>query len=281
MNISKLFQKSEEKEFTTFPRTLETYAWYKPILIMVIALIVTFAVTVALVSIIGIDPTQDTMIQLIYTAISMIATIPAIYIGNKLLYKIPFSTQVAPIRNWNWGIYIKAFIITLLVYAIFQGFQIFSAGISLSFNVPIVILLLCIILPIFQGFAEEFAFRGLFMQTLGSWFRIPIVAIFLQAALFAVAHRYGIYALLSVLCTGLLYGFIVWYVQGLEVSSAMHAVNNIFSFLAIAMGIQGSAAGIDVISLLANLLLLAVPMIIVLLLDKKFNLFGLESTGNT
>ena len=101
MNISKLFQKSEEKEFTTFPRTLETYAWYKPILIMVIALIVTFAVTVALVSIIGIDPTQDNMVQLIYTAISVIATIPAIYIGNKLLYKIPFSTQVAPIRNWK------------------------------------------------------------------------------------------------------------------------------------------------------------------------------------
>ena len=280
MNISELFQKSEEKEFTSFPRTLETYAWYKPILIMVIAVIVTFAVTMALVFIMGIDPREDYMIQLIYTAISVIATIPAIYIGNKLLYKIPFSTQVAPIRNWNWGIYIKAFIITLLVYAIFQTFQIFSAGVSLSFNVPIVILLLCMILPIFQGFAEEFAFRGLFMQTLGSWFRIPIVAIFLQAALFAVAHRYGIYALLSVLCTGLLYGFIVWYVQGLEVSSAMHAVNNIFSFLAIAMGIQGSAAGIDVISLLANLLLLAVPMIIVLLLDKKFNLFGLESTGN-
>ena len=281
MNISKLFQKSEEKEFTTFPRTLETYAWYKPILIMVIALIVTFAVTLALVSIIGIDPTQDNMVQLFYTAISMIATIPAIYIGNKLLYKIPFSTQVAPIRNWNWGIYIKAFIITLLVYAIFQGFQIFGAGVSISFNVPIVILLSCIILPIFQGFAEEFAFRGLFMQTLGSWFRIPIVAIVLQAALFAVAHRYVLFALISVLCTGLLYGFIAWYGQGLEASSAMHAVNNIFSFLAIALGLQARVTGISEISLLGNLLLLIVPIVIVLLLDKKFNLFGVESTGDT
>ena len=281
MNISKLFQKSEEKEFTTFPRTLETYAWYKPILIMIIALVVTIAVTFALVSIIRINPTQDNMIQLIYTAISMIATIPAVYIGNKLLYKIPFSTQVAPIRKWNWGIYIKAFIITLLVYAIFQGFQIFGAGVSISFNVPIAILLLCIILPIFQGFAEEFAFRGLFMQTLGSWFRIPIVAIVLQAALFAVVHRYVLFALISVLCTGLLYGFITWYGQGLEASSAMHAVNNIFSFLAIALGLQARATGISEISLLGNLLLLVVPIVIVLLLDKKFNLFGVESTGNT
>ena len=279
MNISKLFQKTEEKEFTKFPRTLETYAWYKLILIIAIAFIVTTVVTFALMSIVGIDPRKDNIIQLIYTAISMIATIPAVYIANKLLYKIPFSTQVAPIRKWDWSIYIKAFIITLLVYAIFQGFQIFAIGGSISFNVPIVILLLCIILPIFQGFAEEFAFRGLFMQTLGSWFGIPAVAIFLQAALFAVAHRYVLFALISVLCTGLLYGFIVWYGQGLEVSSAMHAVNNIFSFLAIALGLQGRATGISEISLLGNLFLLIVPIIIVLLLDKKFNLFGVDSGG--
>ena len=39
MNLSKLFEKNEEKEFTTFPTTLETYAWYKPFLIIIIAVI--------------------------------------------------------------------------------------------------------------------------------------------------------------------------------------------------------------------------------------------------
>lgn len=34
MNFSKLFEKCEETEFTTFPATLETYAWYKPFLII-------------------------------------------------------------------------------------------------------------------------------------------------------------------------------------------------------------------------------------------------------
>ena len=76
------------------------------------------------------------------------------------------------------------------------------------------------------------------MQTFGSWFKIPIVAIVFQAVLFSVLHRYPLLALISVICTGVLYGFIVWYSQGLEVSSAMHAVNNIFSFLAIGFGLQ-------------------------------------------
>ena len=61
----------------------------------------------------------------------------------------------------------------------------------------------------------------------------------------------------------------------------MHAVNNIFSFLAIAMGLQARVTGISEISLLGNLLLLIVPIVIVLLLDKKFNLFGVESTEDT
>ncbi len=30
MNKSKLFEKIEEKEFTTFSATLETYAWFEP-----------------------------------------------------------------------------------------------------------------------------------------------------------------------------------------------------------------------------------------------------------
>lgn len=108
------------------------------------------------------------------------------------------------------------------------------------------------------------------MQTFGSWFKIPIVAIVFQAVLFSVLHRYPLLALISVICTGVLYGFIVWYSQGLEVSSAMHAVNNIFSFLAIGFGLQQGTSGNSPDVLFTNLVLLAIPIIIVLVLDKKF-----------
>ncbi|MBQ1781384.1 MAG: CPBP family intramembrane metalloprotease [Methanobrevibacter sp.] len=275
MDKSKLLEKTE-KDYTTFPLTLETYSWFKPILIAIIAVLVAMVVSFALLFIIRADATQQGIMRMIYAAITMIALIPGIYIGYKLLYKIPFSTQVAPTRKWNWGIYIKAFIITVLVYGVIQLIPMFISGIPAITVPPIAILILCLILPIFQGFSEEFLCRGLLMQTFGSWFKIPIVAIVIQAAIFAVLHPYQLYALIGVFCTGLLYGLITWYGQGLESSSAMHAVNNIFAFLAMAVGLQQGAAESSLFAFVMNLVVLIIPIIIVIALDKKFNLFGLK-----
>lgn len=278
MNKSKLFEKSEEKEFTTFPATLETYSWYKPILIAVIAIIVTIALSFAALSIIKIDPRSSTVMNLILAAVTMIIVILGIYIGNRIIYKIPFSTQVAPVRKWNWGVYIKSFVIALIVYGIIMSYNFLASGAKITNNLPISLIILCLILPIFQGFGEEFLCRGLLMQTFGSWFKIPIVAIILQAVIFAVLHPYQLFSLISVLCTGLVYGLITWYGQGLEASSAMHAVNNIASFLAIGFGLQQGAGGnaSNPIAFLINVAIVVIPVVIVLVLDK-FNLMGFES----
>ena len=278
MKISKLFEKTKEKEFTTFPATLETYAWYKPILIGIIAIIVSIALSFVALFAIRADPRSSTIMNLILSAVTMIIMIVAIYIGNRLIYKIPFSTQVAPVRKWNWGVYIKALAISLIVYGIIMGYNFLASGAKITTSLPIALVILCLVLPIFQGFGEEFLCHGLLMQTFGSWFKIPIVAIVLQAAIFAVLHPYQLFSLISVLCTGLVYGFITWYGQGLETSSAMHAVNNIAAFLAIGFGIQQGAGGngLDPTALLINVAIVHVPVIIVLVLDK-FNLMGFES----
>lgn len=142
MNLSKIFQKSEETEFTTFTTTLETYAWYKPILILIIATILSIVMSSAAYAIIGADSNSDGIIRIIYAAISMIVLIPSIYIGFKLIYKIPFSTQVAPVRKWNWGIYIKVFIITFIVYGAFQIIPLLASGNLIISNTSIAVLLL-------------------------------------------------------------------------------------------------------------------------------------------
>jgi membrane protease YdiL (CAAX protease family) len=278
MNISKLFEKTKEKEFTTFPATLETYAWYKPILIGIIAIIVSIALSFVALFAIRADPRSSTIMNLILSAVTMIIMIVAIYIGNRLIYKIPFSTQVAPVRKWNWGIYIKTFAISLIVYGIIMAFNFLFSGAKITNNLPISLFILCLILPIFQGFGEEFLCRGLLMQTLGAWFKIPIVAIVLQAVVFAVLHPYQLFSLIGVLCTGLVYGLITWYGQGLEASSAMHSVNNIAAFIAIGFGLQQGAGGnaSDPIALLINVAVVVIPAIIVIILDK-FNLMGFES----
>ena len=89
-------------------------------------------------------------------------------------------------------------------------------------------------------------------------------------------HPYQLYALIGVFCSGLLYGLITWYGQGLETSSAMHAVNNIFAFLAMAVGLQQGAAESSLFAFVMNLVVLIIPIIIVIAVDKKFNLFGLK-----
>ena len=54
-----------------------------------------------------------------------------------------------------------------------------------------------------QCIAEEYAFRGLLMQTLGSWFRLPIIAVIIQAVVFAVMHPYNTIGQIGILSSGL------------------------------------------------------------------------------
>lgn len=136
-SLSKLFEKTEKSKFTTFPTTLETYPWYKSILIFIIAAIISLAISFVVMSIIKADPTKDCIVRLIYASIPMIALIPGIYIGTKLLYKIPFSTQIAPVRKWDWGIYIKAFIIVLIVYGLFVLVPVLTSGVTITDNLQL------------------------------------------------------------------------------------------------------------------------------------------------
>ena len=80
MNLSKLFEKNEEKEFTTFPTTLETYAWYKPFLIIIIAAIIALVISIAVFKITGVNPNAGGIEKVIVSATTMIALIPGIYI---------------------------------------------------------------------------------------------------------------------------------------------------------------------------------------------------------
>lgn len=278
MNLSKLLEKSDGNEFTTFPRSLNAYTGYKPVLIFIIAAVITLALSAGVTLIIGNIPTNPVH-NLIVTSLTVITMIPGIYIGTRLMYKIPFSTQIAPIRNWNWGLYIKSLAITLLVYVIFIGFEILITGKSIVNNFTIITFLLCLILPLFQGFAEEYLCRGFLMQSFGSWIKIPIIAIIIQAMVFSAMHNYNPVASTSVICTGLLYGFITWYGQGLEASSAMHAINNIFAFFSIGFGLQDSVAGTSIFELFLNIAMMVIPIVILILLDKKYG-WGLKTDVN-
>jgi hypothetical protein len=81
-----------------------------------------------------------------------------------------------------------------------------------------------------QCIAEEYAFRSLLMQTFGSWFRIPVIAVILQAVVFASQHPYNTVGKIGILVSGCVFGLSAWIGRGIEVSSALHIANNMTIF---------------------------------------------------
>ncbi|MBO6122495.1 MAG: IS4 family transposase [Methanobrevibacter sp.] len=68
---------------------------------------------------------------------------------------------------------------------IFTAYDFAFTGSSFNNGLPIYIIILTILIAPFQCFAEELLFRGFLMQTVGSWIRVPIVVIVIQAIIFA------------------------------------------------------------------------------------------------
>ena len=84
--------------------------------------------------------------------------------------------------------------------------------------------------------------RGLVMQTFGSWFKIPVLAIVLQSIVFTSLHPYSILGVIGVFIQGICLGFLTWRSNGLEASSAIHSVNNLISAYFVALGFEVSSS---------------------------------------
>lgn len=149
-----------------------------------------------------------------------------------------------------------------------------GSGVQIVNEFTIMTFILCLLLTPLQCFAEEYLCRGFLMQTFGSWFRIPIVAIILQAIVFASYHSYNLMGLISILLLGICYGFITWYSKGLEVSSGIHSANNILSFLSKGLGITAVSNEISILTILFSFALTLIILIIIIALEKKFKWFG-------
>ncbi|MDN5569744.1 MAG: CPBP family intramembrane metalloprotease, partial [Propionibacteriaceae bacterium] len=84
-----------------------------------------------------------------------------------------------------------------------------------------------------QATAEEYVFRGLPQQMLGSWLKSPWWGILVPIPLFAFAHLYNALGLISTALFALAAGILTWRTGGLEAAIGLHVVNNL---VAIGMG---------------------------------------------
>lgn len=82
-----------------------------------------------------------------------------------------------------------------------------------------------------QCAAEEYLFRGLPQQALGTWLRSPLWGILLPIPLFIVGHGYDWAGQVAIGAFALATGFLVWKTGGLELAILIHTANNVILFL--------------------------------------------------
>lgn len=272
-------------EFITFPKTFEKYRWYKPILVFIIGLIIMLIFQLILLVVFsaiygesamdiitgGGYEVLNTNLGEIFTDLSVIVMIPALYIATKIVRDRPFSSYASSRGGWNFKLYLKALIIPFIALMVFQGIDVVINGADGTYHFSILFLIASLILVPLQCTAEEFVYRGLIMQTFGSWFKIPVLAIVLQAIIFSVSHGYNSLGLVEVFVSGLIFGFLTWKTNGIEVSSAMHTANNFSISLFIMFGLRSATSSPQfndaVLSIVFDIILCAIMYYVIMKTD--------------
>lgn len=240
-------------DYITYPNKFKTYKWYKPFFVGILTAVFYFLgsiVNTILVFIIELITGSKTSVLSalaqggydsfdVYTAPGAIATVGsvvwmliALILAVRIVKDRPFhSYSSSSGKGWSWGIFFKCFFPALLICGVPNAaYIVLIDGRAGDPRFTIAGLILCTLLGPLQCVAEEYIFRGLFMQTFGSWFKVPIIAIVLQTMIFASAHPYNFVGVLEIWVAGIGLGIIAWLAKGLESSCAFHIVNNMTVF---------------------------------------------------
>ena len=278
----------EISEYITFPKTFEKYRWYKPILVFIIGAIIFLILNLLLIAVFYAICGENIMVQLlhgryevmnseigeIYSHLGVVIMLPSLYLANKIVKDRPFSSYSSSRGGWNTQLYLKAFIIPFILFLVVGIIESVILGNGGNYHFTMLFFIILLIVVPLQCIAEEYVFRGLLMQTLGSWFNIPLLAIILQAIIFGFTHGYNGIGNIGIIISGLVMGFLAWKVNGLEVSSAFHTANNLSFSLLVMFGIQSSTSTIQMADLIISTMGSVIFGILLFYIGKRSNWFG-------
>jgi len=278
----------EISEYITFPKTFEKYRWYKPILVFIIGAIIFLILNLLLIAVFYAICGENIMVQLlhggyevmnseigeIYSHLGVVIMLPSLYLANKIVKDRPFSSYSSSHGGWNTQLYLKAFIIPFILFLVVGIIESVILGNGGNYHFTMLFFIILLIVVPLQCIAEEYVFRGLLMQTLGSWFNIPLLAIILQAIIFGFTHGYNGIGNIGIIISGLVMGFLAWKVNGLEVSSAFHTANNLSFSLLVMFGIQSSTSTIQMADLIISTMGSVIFGILLFYIGKRSNWFG-------
>ncbi|MBR4430502.1 MAG: CPBP family intramembrane metalloprotease [Clostridiales bacterium] len=281
------------KDYVTYPREFDGYKWYKPLLSALVAAVFTAVITCAMVFVAvlmiiqeGGDPSlvaealrggysgfdSYSAPGAILSLGVVVAFLPGIVIATAIVKDRSVASLSSSRGGWNMKVFFKclaaAFVILGIPTIIYH--LISTGDIRTEIRFTVIGFIFCTVLGPLQCIAEEFLFRSMIMQTIGSWFKISIVGVIAQVVIFASLHPYGILGVTEIVICGTLLGLIAWKSNGLEASSAIHIVNNLTIFYFTGFGIGQISDEEPIPSVIITILfMIAYTLFIVLFAKKK------------
>jgi membrane protease YdiL (CAAX protease family) len=249
-------------------RTQPNYRWWRPLLALLIAALLAISVsvtiylfafiaqlvyaelsstTVSVDDLMVLDVAKPASVAL--ALFSIAAWIPCIFVGLwaaglkpiGMIHSVAFRLRRNRLARFGIaGLVTVAVAQTLSVTVLFLSGQAPDEILTLDPVVMFVSVLVVLILVPFQAAAEEYAFRGILLQTLGSWLKSPVIPVLVPTVLFMFAHIYDVWGLIEVFLLGLTAGWLTVKTGGLEAAIVIHVVNNVSVFLLLIAGVFGT-----------------------------------------
>lgn len=248
---------SEPREY---PQMLRggRYRWWKALLSLALAGVFAFvSINLATVALAGIglaqgetNPMQWVTDQIgattdlgpvgfIFVNVSLIVLIPSSMFALWIVHRVrpKFLTSVVGGFRWRW--LLRCLVIVVPIWAIYLGLSVILGPEPTPRPAQwLALLVIVVVMTPFQAAGEEYFFRGLITQTLGSWFAHPIVAFIVPTVVGTVAFAFAhgstdpwIFASLAIFAVTA--AVATWRTGGLEAGIAIHAVNNVGVFFVV------------------------------------------------
>ena len=292
---------SKQHSYPVYGRQFKTYKWAKPILVgilfsilyLLIGGVLVFAG--AIVANGGTMPADfnefyadlqlgsyDTMdlangMQTVLSLGSVALMTPVLWLVTKIVRDRPFTSYSSSRGGWSrrvfWRAMGVAFICVSVPIVLWELFHEHNLQ-DYQMRFTLASFIIVTILGPLQCIAEEYVFRGLLMQTLGSWVRVPVIAVVLQAALFAFAHPYDTIGKLGIFVSGMAFGLSAWFGRGIEVSSAYHICNNMAIFYLQGMNLTSITSESDITALIFETVIAVVYVLVIFIISKRKNIFN-------
>jgi len=182
---------------------------------------------------------------------SIILVLPFIPLALKIAGIQPNGVRVSILHSvlfrlrWRWLAvsFIPAAVVWIVTFAAQIGIGVATGEQLLPFSTDVPtyllsVLIVVLLVPI-QAATEEYLYRGVLLQSVGSWVRFAPVTIIVSAVLFGFSHAYDEWGIATIVVMGIGFAYVAIRTGGLEAGIALHTVNNVAAFVVTGTGIFG------------------------------------------